>query len=110
MDVEIVLTDSARQRMKELLKQRPCAGLRLSLRQAGCSGYEYVLDYVEQAKPSDLRVDLGAGSLYVDSSSYELGLKGVRIDFQQDLLSSSFVYHNPNVQGECGCGASVSFG
>ncbi|RMG92046.1 MAG: iron-sulfur cluster assembly accessory protein [Zetaproteobacteria bacterium] len=110
MDVDIVLTDSARLRMKELLKQRHCAGLRLALRQAGCSGYEYVLDYVEQPDPADLKLDLEPGCLYIDRASYDLGLKGIRIDFQQDLLSSSFVYHNPNVQGECGCGASVSFG
>jgi len=108
MDVDIQLTDAARARMHALLQDGAHRGMRLCVRQAGCSGYEYVLDYTDMPAADDLRVPLEHGVLYIDRESYETALKGLRIDFQQDVLSSSFVYDNPNKTGECGCGVSFS--
>ncbi len=110
MNVDIQLTEAARARMHALLQDGAHRGMRLSVRQAGCSGYEYVLDYTDAPAADDLCLPLEHGALYIDRESYEVALKGLRIDFQQDLLSSSFVYENPNKTGECGCGISFSVG
>lgn len=109
MKPEIVLSEAARQRMRKLIRDSGHRAIRLSVRAAGCSGYEYVMDFADAPGESDLIVvDDAELCLYVDADSYHKALKGLRIDFQQDLLSSAFVYHNPNKSGECGCGASFS--
>lgn len=108
MDVDITLTDAARARMQQLLREHGHASLRLSLRRAGCSGYEYVLDFVDAPAADDLCVRLEPGTLYIDRADYARALKGLRIDFQRDLLSAAFVYDNPNKTGECGCGLSFT--
>ena len=83
-------------------------GIRLSVRRAGCSGYEYVMDYAPVPEAGDLVRHFDGFDLYVDSEFYAAALKGVRVDFQQDMLSSAFVFINPNKKGECGCGVSFT--
>lgn len=106
MSVEIELTESARQRLRELAADG--RDVRLSVKAAGCSGYEYVMELVDTGASDDLVIDGDGFSLRIDADSYALALKGLRIDFQRDLLSAAFVYHNPNSKGECGCGASFA--
>jgi len=78
------------------------------VREAGCSGYEYVMDYADTPQDGDLVRHYEGFDLYVDADSYAKALNGLTVDYQQDLLSSGFVYINPNKKGECGCGASFS--
>ncbi|WP_231288296.1 HesB/IscA family protein [Mariprofundus ferrooxydans] len=106
MDVE--LTDAAKKRVRELVSQAGCKGLRLAVRPAGCSGLEYLMDLAEGPSEGDLVRVCDGFELYVDAPSYATALTGLRLDFQQDLLSSGFVYNNPNQKGACGCGQSFS--
>jgi len=106
MDIE--LTDAAVARVKKLVADAGKAGLTLSVRPAGCSGLEYVMDLADAAKEGDLVKSYDGFDLYVDAESYVLALTGLQLDFQQDALSSAFVYNNPNQKGECGCGISFS--
>ncbi len=94
-----------------LAKQLAAAGkqaVRLSLKQAGCSGYEYVIDYADQPEAGDMQKQVEGFSLYVDGEAYHAALAGLHIDYQQDMLSSGLVFDNPNQTGECGCGKSFS--
>ncbi|TLS75777.1 iron-sulfur cluster assembly accessory protein [Mariprofundus erugo] len=106
MDIE--LTEAARKRVGELVAQAGHSALRLAVRTAGCSGLEYVMDLVNSAEEGDLVRHYDGFDLYVDADSYARALTGLRLDFQQDLLSSGFVYSNPNQKGACGCGQSFS--
>ncbi len=106
MDIE--LTEAAIKRVKTVLADANRRGLRLAVRPAGCSGLEYVMETVDEPQAGDLAKSYESFDLYVDSQSYETALKGLRLDFQQDMLSSSFVYQNPNQKGGCGCGESFS--
>jgi len=107
---DIELTGAAIARIRQSVREQgpPCAGIRLAIRQAGCSGFEYVMDYAEQPEPDDFVKHYDAFFICADSESYKLALRGLRVDYQQDALSSGFVFHNPNKTGECGCGQSFT--
>ena len=106
--VDISLTDKAKQKMQESLTKAGKKGVHLSVREAGCSGLEYVMDYADEPLKSDLVYKLDGFVLYVDEASYKKALVGLEIDYEEDVLSSAFVYHNPNKKGECGCGVSFT--
>jgi iron-sulfur cluster assembly protein len=108
---DIEFTDAARAQALKVMHQEAGAdagGIRLSVRRAGCSGYEYVMAYAPGPEGGDLVRHFDGFDLYVDEASYAMALKGVRVDYQQDLLSSAFVFSNPNKKGECGCGLSFT--
>jgi len=107
-DVAMTLSDAAVARMRMILEQSQQAALRLSVRAAGCSGLEYVLEEVDGAQAGDLCYEQDGVRLFVDAESYTKALTGLHIDFQKDMLSSAFVYQNPNKKGECGCGISFT--
>lgn len=105
---DIQLTDAAVARMRQQAGEKGVAGIRLSVREAGCSGLEYVVDYCDAPEAGDHVLGHDGFSLFVDAESYERALTGLVIDFEQDLLSSGFVFRNPNKKGECGCGVSFT--
>ncbi|WP_241697115.1 iron-sulfur cluster assembly accessory protein [Mariprofundus sp. KV] len=106
MDIE--LTESAVARIREILSAEGKHGLRLAVKAAGCSGLEYVMETVNSPESGDLEKACEGFTLYVDADSYSTALKGLKLDFQKDLLSSAFIYQNPNQKGACGCGVSFS--
>ncbi|MDX8406335.1 MAG: iron-sulfur cluster assembly accessory protein [Mariprofundus sp.] len=106
--IDIELTAAACKRARELVSQAGCKGLRLAVRPAGCSGLENLMDLADGPVAGDLVQSYDGFELYVDAASYATALTGLRLDFQQDLLSSGFVYNNPNQKGACGCGKSFS--
>ncbi len=108
MTCDISLTKAAVARLRQQLASEKRPAMRLAVKKAGCSGLEYVFDYADGAAENDLRYEQDGIVIYVDAPSYEMALKGLQIDYQQDLLSSAFVFNNPNKKGECGCGVSFT--
>lgn len=107
-EVNISLSDAAVAQLKKALADAGKKAVRLSVREAGCSGLEYVMDYADEPLAGDLVRSFGDVLLYVDSDSYHKALVGLQVDYEKDVLSSAFVYHNPNKKGECGCGVSFT--
>jgi iron-sulfur cluster assembly protein len=103
------LSESAVQRISELLAQAPAdaVGLRLSTPQRGCSGLMYKVDYVTTPNPMDEIVETAGGKLFVDSASL-LYLIGARMDWTEDMFNAGFTFSNPNEKGRCGCGESFT--
>jgi iron-sulfur cluster assembly protein len=108
LQTDIRLTDAAMRRMRQQTAAKGVAGIRLAVRAAGCSGLEYVVDFCAAPEAGDHVLDFPGFSLFVDAESYARALTGLTIDFQQDALSSGFVFLNPNKKGECGCGESFT--
>jgi len=106
MDIE--LSEAACNRARHLLTEAGCKGLRLAVRPAGCSGLENLMELVDGPQADDMVRSYDGFDLYVDGESYRTALCGLRLDYQQDLLSAGFVYNNPNQKGACGCGKSFS--
>lgn len=80
-------------------------GIRISVKDGGCSGYEYGMDITSTPQPDDLVIDQGKVTLYVDAKSAPL-LEGVVIDFVDGVMDSGFKFNNPNATDTCGCGKS----
>lgn len=101
------LTDAAAERVKELMAGRDAGYLRVGVKNGGCAGMEYVMDYVAQPDALDERVDDKGVSIVVDGKSL-LFLLGSVIDYETTTLHSKFVFRNPNETDACGCGESVT--
>jgi len=104
----ISITPAASQRMRQFLAQSPSAqGVRFGVRRTGCSGFAYVVDLADELATDDRLLDIDGVPVVVDSKSLAL-VDGTVIDFQRQGLNASFVFHNPNATGECGCGESFT--
>ena len=104
----ITLTEAAAARVKEHLASRGGGeGLRLGVKQSGCSGYAYELGYADEVSEKDRVFTSHGVKVIVDGGAMAL-LDGTSIDYVEDGLSSLFQLHNPNVTGECGCGESFT--
>jgi len=103
----LTISERAAARVRDILAKRgrPSAGVRLSTRNAGCSGMMYTLDYVDEPEAGDELVEDKGVRLYIDSASL-LHLIGTEMDFEEDKFSTGFVFRNPNEKGRCGCGES----
>lgn len=106
--MNIQITPTARERMTVFLASNPQAeGVRFGVRSTGCSGFGYVVELAGSASEGDEVVQVDGVPLIVDAASRPL-VQGTVIDFQRQGLNTSFVFHNPNATGECGCGESFT--
>jgi iron-sulfur cluster assembly protein len=104
----ISLTASAAERVRAHIATRGHGlGLRLGVKETGCSGYSYVVNYADDARPDDLVFEDRGVRVYVDRDSFAR-LDGTTVDFVRQGLNESFRFANPNVKGECGCGESFT--
>jgi iron-sulfur cluster assembly protein len=95
------LTDAAADRVKAI------GGLRVGVKNGGCAGMSYTMDYAEAAQPGDEVVEDKDVRVFIDPKAL-LFLLGTEMDFQTTKLSSGFVFNNPNQTSACGCGESVA--
>eukprot|EP00192_Tetraselmis_astigmatica_P019890 CAMPEP_0117670248 /NCGR_PEP_ID=MMETSP0804-20121206/12631_1 /TAXON_ID=1074897 /ORGANISM="Tetraselmis astigmatica, Strain CCMP880" /LENGTH=188 /DNA_ID=CAMNT_0005478493 /DNA_START=83 /DNA_END=649 /DNA_ORIENTATION=- len=105
----VIITDAAIQRLQELAKEdNSKTVLRVSVSAGGCSGFQYNFDLVEQPQPDDRVFSQDGAVVVADEVSFTF-LKGSKIDFEEDLIRSSFqVIDNPSAESSCGCGSSFA--
>ncbi|MDQ2080761.1 iron-sulfur cluster assembly accessory protein [Xanthobacteraceae bacterium Astr-EGSB] len=103
------LTDAAASRIKAILSSsdKPIAGVRVGVKNAGCAGMSYTMEYAEAAAPTDEVVEDKGVKILVDPKAV-LFLLGTEMDFKVEKMSSGFVFNNPNQTSACGCGESVA--
>ena len=105
----VALTDKAVGKVKEALEQQKLDGhcLRIAVIGGGCSGLNYDLDLVREAKPEDYTYELAGIRVAVDKNSARF-LDGTVIDFVESLQGAGFKFNNPKAKATCGCGTSFS--
>lgn len=104
----ISIAPAALQRIQGYLTETPDAiGLRFGVKRTGCSGWSYVVDMAREEKPGDNISEQDGVRIFVDADSLSL-VDGTEIDFLQQGLNAQFVFRNPNVKAECGCGESFT--
>ncbi len=81
--------------------------LRVGVKNGGCAGMEYVMDYVDEPEELDEIVEDNGVRIVVDSKAI-LFLLGSVVDFETTALHEKFVFRNPNQTDACGCGESVT--
>lgn len=107
MSDPISVSVDAAQRMKALQAAQNWQGwgLRFGLKESGCSGYAYQLDFEATPEDDDLVFEQHGVKVFVHPLHLPF-LTGSEILFKDELMESGFVVDNPNVRRECGCGAS----
>jgi iron-sulfur cluster assembly protein len=102
------LTDAAATRIKDVMARadKPVAGVRVGVKNGGCAGMEYTMEYAEAANPTDEVVEDKGVKIMIDPKAI-LFLLGTEMDYKADKLSAQFVFNNPNQTSACGCGESV---
>ena len=81
--------------------------LRVKVTGGGCSGLSYGLKFVESAKRGDILIAAHGIQLLVDSKS-SLYLRGMSLDYSDQLVAGGFKFSNPNAKATCSCGESFA--
>ena len=104
----VTLAPAALDRVRGYLQDAPAAlGLRFGVKKTGCSGWGYLADMAKEQRPGDTVFEQDGVRIYVDAESLAL-VDGTQIDFVKQGLNEQFVFVNPNVTAECGCGESFT--
>ena len=104
----VSVTGAALSHFRQTLAASGAAGIRLRVKESGCTGYMYVLDLADKVEDSDLELPLAADvRLLVDRASIAI-LRGTTVDYVREGLNSVIRFANPNVQDQCGCGESFN--
>ncbi len=105
----MTVTQAAADRVQEIIENsdKAIAGLKIGVKNGGCAGMEYTLDYAEAITDGgDVIEDRGV-KIVIDPKAI-LFLLGTEMDYEVSKLSSGFVFNNPNQTSACGCGESVA--
>ena len=101
------LQPAAVDKLKELVAEEgnPELKLRVFVQGGGCSGFSYGFTFDEVMNEDDFEIPLDEFKVLVDSMSMTY-LQGAEIDYQEEIMGSSFTIKNPNASTTCGCGSS----
>jgi iron-sulfur cluster assembly protein len=104
----IRLTDAAAERIKYVMANavEPVVGVRVGVKNGGCAGMAYTMEYAHQVNKADEVVEEKGVRVLIDPKAV-LFLLGTEMDYRTEKLSAQFVFNNPNQTSACGCGESV---
>ncbi|KAH8101608.1 hypothetical protein BXZ70DRAFT_999907 [Cristinia sonorae] len=105
----ITITPAAVERLKALMKSPTPQLLRIGVRNKGCAGLSYHLEYVDRPAKFDEVVEQDGIKVVIDSKAL-FSIIGSEMDWHEDALSAKFAFKNPNVKDACGCGESFTVG
>jgi len=105
----VTLTDAAAEKIKAIMANadRPFEGVRVGVKNGGCAGMSYTMEYAEAVNPLDEVVEDKGVKVLIDPKAV-LFLLGTQMDYVTDKLAAQFVFNNPNQTSACGCGESVA--
>ena len=104
----MTLTEAAAERVREIMNrsERPVVGLRIGVKNGGCAGMEYTMEWADRQEKLDEVVEDKNVRIFIDPKAV-LFLLGTEMDYRVEKLKSGFVFNNPNQTSACGCGESV---
>jgi iron-sulfur cluster assembly protein len=107
----VILSESAAREVKRIIAEQELDAdkvrLRVGVKGGGCSGFSYILDLTESQKDNDELFEQHGVKIICDPKSL-LYLRGVTVDFRDEIMARGFVFNNPNASSSCGCGSSFS--
>ena len=106
--MSISVTERAATQIKKQLEKRGKGiGLKLGIKQSGCSGYSYVLDYADSLNEKDAVFEEFGVKIVVTADDMRF-VDGIELDYRREGINEAFQFNNPNVKGTCGCGESFT--
>jgi len=104
----ITVTEAAGKFMTSMLDQRKKGkGIRVGVTTSGCTGYAYIIEFVDKIDHDDLMFESNNIKLFVDKKSFVF-INGTEIDYVKEGLNTGLKFKNPLVKDECGCGESFN--
>jgi len=88
-------------------KQQPNVLFRLAVKPGGCSGWYYDMSFDQAVQVGEGVFDSQGIQIVIDAESLEY-IKGLTLDYSEDLMGGGFRFHNPQAKATCGCGNSFS--
>jgi len=106
-EMMITITDSARDQIKEMMKEETeGVRLRFGVKGGGCSGLSYALGF-EYDINEELDKTFVVNEIPVVMFSQDMPIvENTVIDFKQNMMGGGFAIDNPNAIANCGCGSS----
>lgn len=103
----MTITDAAASRIQDMINARENSikGIRIFIKNRGCSGLSYGMEYVDQKRDFDEEIIDKGITLFIDPKAV-MFILGSKMDYEEGLLESGFLFKNPNEKGRCGCGES----
>ena len=106
--MSVLLTESAADQIRKQLEKRGQGiGLKLGVKESGCTGYAYVLDYADELNDGDSVFEKYGVKVIIHEKDLEY-LEGIELDYRREGINEAFRFNNPNVKDMCGCGESFS--
>ncbi len=105
----LTVTESAVERVKHILSKavEPVLGIRVGIKNRGCSGMSYVVEYAKEAKKFEDVVEVQGVRIFIDPAA-TMFLIGSEMDYVEDKFQTGFTFRNPNEKARCGCGESFT--
>ncbi|KIK70348.1 hypothetical protein GYMLUDRAFT_234821 [Collybiopsis luxurians FD-317 M1] len=103
----LTITSEAVKRLQALQRGPTPQLIRIGVRNKGCAGLSYHLEYVEKPEKFDEVVEQDGVKVIIDSKAL-FSIIGSEMDWHEDALSSKFAFKNPNIKDACGCGESFT--
>ncbi len=105
----LTLTPNAIARLRDINTNSSSdhAAVKLGVKNGGCAGMAYTMDYINEIKENDEVVIIDDLTLVIDPKAI-LFLLGTEMDYEESTLNSGFIFNNPNQTDACGCGESVT--
>jgi iron-sulfur cluster assembly protein len=101
-------TEIAAKKIKTLLEGRGKGlGIRIGTKTAGCSGYSYVMEYVDVESDDMISTTTNDVVVFMKKTDAPL-IEDVTIDYVKQGLNEGFEFINPAEVGKCGCGESFN--
>ena len=104
----VTVTPDAAKHLKQQADGKGKSGVRISVKESGCTGYMYVMEEVDAGEAQDIDLSLENGMhVFVDPDSIGV-LRGTELDYVREGINRTLKFKNPNVTAACGCGESFS--
>jgi len=105
---QISVSQSAQAHIKIQVEQTQSRYLRLGVKESGCNGFMYILDFLKEIEPGDHLVPV-SDHVTVCINENDLALvDGTEIDMVTQGLNSALIFKNSNATSYCGCGESFA--
>ena len=106
--MSVLLTESAADQIRKQLEKRGQGiGLKLGVKEAGCTGYAYTLAYADELEDGDFVHEEHGVKVVINDKDLPY-LEGIELDYCREGINEAFRFNNPNVKDTCGCGESFS--
>ena len=104
----ISVTKSAARHFRRQLDKAGQHAVSISVKESGCTGFAFVLDYINQPAADDLLVQADFEVLVAVTQKAVPYIRGTEIDFVLEGVNQMLKYNNPNAKDYCGCGESFN--